>query len=357
VGEKPKLSVIMPIFGAEGRVSKAVESVLAQGVEGIEIICIDDCSPDNSATEVEKMQGLHTGIRLLRNKENRGPGGSTNYGIEEATGDYIVIVHADDALTPGALEEIGLHLAEHPSDVVLLGCEELRRGRLRPLTAGPLLDHLGQQPQPLTASETPRVMFWPPGPWSKAYRRSFLLDNNIRFPEGVFEDIPWSVQTILEAETISVVPGTQYQYVTSENESSITTSLNSRNLDRLKQIQLVRNIVASKTLTPELLTHVSAVVTIHLIWANRAAYKTLPPEAHKGFYSASAKELSWWHDHYPVPPGLDTTPLMSAVDRHSFSRALLADDWNKWLGTLEAAKAKKKFRRMFRPGRIFGRPA
>ena len=349
-------SVIMPIFRGEGRVSQAIESVLAQGIESMEIICIDDCSPDNSAAEVEKMQARHPGIKLLRNKENRGPGGSTNYGIEEATGDYVVIVHADDTLMPGALESIASHVAEHPSDLVLIGCEEVRRGRLRPLTAGPLLDHLAQQPQPFTASVAPRVMFWPPGPWSRVYRRRYLLDNDIRFPDGVFEDIPWSVQTVLEAKSISLAPGIHYRYVTSESESSITTSLNRRNLDRLTQIHLVRSIASDTEATPTLLTHISAVVAIHLIWANRAAYKSLHPDSHEQFYTDCAKELSWWHERYPVPPGLDTRPLMSTVDRHSFSRAMLADDWVQWLKTVEAAKAKKKFRRVFRTGRFFGRP-
>ncbi len=345
----------MPVFRAEGRVSQAIESVLAQGIEGLEIICVDDCSPDNSAAEVEQMQLIHPEIRLLRNSENLGPGGSTNYGIEEATRDWIIIVHADDSLLPGALKDIASHLAGHTSDVVLLGCEEERRGRLRPLTAGSLSNHLVAQPQPFTAVTAPRVMFWPPGPWSKAYRRRYLLDNNIRFPDGVFEDIPWSVEAVLKAKAISLAPGTHYRYVTSAVESSITTSLNRRNLDRLTQIRLIRGIVESAEMTPELLTHTSAIVAIHLIWANRAAYKSLPPETHEQFYRDSADELSWWHERYPVPPGLDTTPLMSAVDRHNFSRALLANDWGRWQKTLDASKAKKKFRRVFRPGRFFGR--
>jgi glycosyltransferase involved in cell wall biosynthesis len=348
-------SVIMPMYKAEGRITHALESILSQGREDVEIICVDDCSPDRSAEEVALLQKSYPQIHLIRNTTNRGPGASTNRGIEQAQGEYVVIVHSDDILLPGALTALIDHTRAHPSDLVLLGCEELRRNQVKPMTSGPLVDYLTSQPAVVTAYSHPRVLFWPPGPWSKVYRRKFLLDTGLRFPDGVFEDIPWSVHTTVNAQTISVLPEPQYRYVTSTADSSITTSLTERNLDRINQVRLIREGLDLDSLSPELLTHISALVAIHLVWANRASYKTLPPETHESFFYDSAEILRWWHERAPVPPWLDSRPLMPAMQRDLYSRALRSGDWRHWLSTLERQKTMRRFRGFFRPGRVFGK--
>lgn len=344
-------SIIIPMFRAEDRISAAIESIIAQGRSDIEIICVDDASPDNQVAVVEGLQQTYPYIRLLRNTRNMGPGGSTNAGIDAATGDYLVIVHSDDVLLPGALDALIDHVGHHPSDLVLLGCEEHRRGTIRPLTDEILTRALESHLTPLTAELDPRVLLWPPGPWSKAYRREFLNQHNLRFPEGVFEDIPWSIHTTVLAEAISVLPGPIYRYVTADTDSSITTTLTERNLDRLTQVRLVRDDLDLSSLSEEVLHYVSAVVAIHLIWANRSAYKTLPPHTHEKFFLDSAAEMAWWQKVAAVPRGLSTQPLMANTERNIFTDALLQGSWHGWQRTLRNYGRAKRFRRFFRPGK------
>ena len=355
MSRSPAVSIVIPMFRAEERISGAIASIVEQGRDDIEIICVDDASPDNQVAVVEKLQAKFPNIRLIKNSVNSGPGGSTNAGIDAASGDYIVIVHADDVLLAGALKAVTEHVAHSRADVVLLGCEEYRRGRVRPLTDATLTSQLASPGTALTADVDPRVLLWPPGPWSKAYRRDFLVHKALRFPDGVFEDIPWSIHTTVAAQSISVLAGPIYRYVTANTDSSITTTLTERNLDRLRQVRLVREGLDVSALSPSVRSYVSALVAIHLIWANRAAYKTLPPDTHEKFFAESAKELAWWHEVAPVPRNLNTLPLMPAAQRHAFTEALLVGSWPIWQKTLNRFEKRARHRRLLRLGRAFRR--
>ena len=336
------------MFKAENRIAHALSTIIEQGRKDIEIICVDDASPDNQVAVVTRLQEQNPEIRVIRNTRNMGPGGSTNAGIDAALGDYVVIVHADDTLLPGALDSLVPHITTHTPDLVLIGCDELRRGRIRPLTDQALTDELAAHPGLLTAEADPRVLLWPPGPWSKVYRRKFLNEQGLRFPEGVFEDIPWSIHATVHAEKITVLPGPIYRYVTAENNSSITTTLTPRNLDRLKQIRLIRDQLDVTELSPDIRQYTSALVAIHLIWANRAAYKTLPPDTHEQFFLESAAELAWWQSIAPVSRDLATEPLMATDARNAFSDAILSGKWKRWQRTMARQKRMNTIRRFLR---------
>lgn len=336
------MSIVIPMFKAEDRIAQTLSSITQQGRSDIEIICVDDVSPDNQVAVVEALRQQNPAIRLIRNARNVGPGGSTNAGIDAAVGDYIVIVHADDTLLPGALDSLQSHITAHQPDLVLIGCDEVRRGKVRALTDETLTDQLAAHPGLLTAQADPRVLLWPPGPWSKVYRREFLNQNALRFPEGVFEDIPWSIHTTVRAEKITVLPGPVYRYVTAEGDSSITTTLTARNLDRLSQIRLIRDGLDIHSLDSGVRQHISALVAIHLIWANRSAYKTLPPDTHEQFFVDSAAELRWWHDVAPVARNLSTEPLMATRLRNVFYDALLSGEWKRWQRATSRQKTARK---------------
>jgi glycosyltransferase involved in cell wall biosynthesis len=355
VGKRPTISVIIPAFNASETLGRALSSVLEQDTSSVEIIVVNDTSTDNTGEVADKFAARHPIIRAVHHPANAGGGAAKNTGIAAATGDFLLFLDADDTLNPESLPALIAFLNSQPTDLVLIGCEEVRRHRARPLTDGPQLS-LAER-APFTAAGHPESLFWPPSPWSKVYRREFIAGARCAFPEGVFEDIVWSARTTIEAASIQVYLPVVYRYLTAGADSSITTRANEGNMARIGQVQRLRSDISVESLLPNLQTSLSALATIHLLWGVRGAYKTLPEELQETFFHQAADELSWWHERYPVPPGLDTTPLMSAVDRHSFSRALLANDWGRWQKTLDASKAKKKFRRVFRPGRLFGRPS
>lgn len=101
--EKPLVSVIMPVYNGEKYIGKAIESVLAQNVP-TELLVIDDCSTDK--TELTVMKYMDSGnIRYIRNKENMGAARSRNRGVQEAVGEYVAFLDADDWWDRGKLKE------------------------------------------------------------------------------------------------------------------------------------------------------------------------------------------------------------------------------------------------------------
>jgi glycosyltransferase involved in cell wall biosynthesis len=350
MSETPWLSVVIPVYRAEAHIADTIESVTSQGVPGVEIICVDDCSPDNSAGIIADIARGNTAVTVLTNEDNKGPGASRNAGIDAARGDYIVFLDADDSLAEGSLSALRDTVVQTPSDLVLVGCDEIRRGKTRSLTSGPLWDWLTTMSAPTAVASEPRVLLWPPAPWSKVYRREFLNTHHLRFGDGVAQDIPWSAAVTLRAERITACGGSFYRYLTAHRDSSITTTKSEKNLIRLAQVTAIREGIDPSAHSIPVLQHLSALATIHLIWSNRAAYRLLPDSRHEEFFHHSAAELGQWNTIVHLPRWLDSRPLMSAFDRNIFGGALLGGDWERWQKTLARHKTFSRFRRIVRPG-------
>lgn len=97
------ISIIIPCYNYATYVSKAIESVLNQSLENVQIIVVDDCSTDNSLEVISKYS---SNIEIIAKKENGGHGAGFNSGFELATGRQIMFLDADDFLLEGALEKI-----------------------------------------------------------------------------------------------------------------------------------------------------------------------------------------------------------------------------------------------------------
>ena len=110
-----KVSVIIPCFNKGEYVKEAIESVINQTYKNIEIVCIDDCSTDNSYETLKELANKYENIILLRNEENKGVVYSRNTAIEKATGEYILPVDADDTIEPTYIEKAAKILDENPN--------------------------------------------------------------------------------------------------------------------------------------------------------------------------------------------------------------------------------------------------
>jgi len=99
---KPIVSVVIPIFNGAPFVAKAVESILAQGITGVEIIVVDDGSTDGTQAVLAELT-TRAGIRWFQ-QDHGGPAQSRNRGIREASGEFIALLDCDDVWLPGKLE-------------------------------------------------------------------------------------------------------------------------------------------------------------------------------------------------------------------------------------------------------------
>lgn len=107
-----KVSVVVPVYGAEKFVARTIQSLLAQTYKNFEAIIVDDASPDGSIAICQQFSDPR--LKIVR-QENRGLPGARNTGIRHATGDYIALLDADDLWAPTKLEEHVEHLNRSPS--------------------------------------------------------------------------------------------------------------------------------------------------------------------------------------------------------------------------------------------------
>jgi hypothetical protein len=111
---RPTVSVVIPCYNYGHYLPVALTSVLSQPGVDVEAIVIDDCSPDGSASVVRALAAADARVVPILHAVNRGHIATYNDGLERATGDYVVLLSADDALTPGALERATALLEAEP---------------------------------------------------------------------------------------------------------------------------------------------------------------------------------------------------------------------------------------------------
>lgn len=117
----PKVSVIIPCYNCEKWINKCLDSLVKQDYEGnIEIICIDDCSKDNTVKIIEEyIENTECEICLLKNKENLGPGKSRNIAIEHSTGEWISFCDSDDWFDKNFISLMIENAITNSSDLVM----------------------------------------------------------------------------------------------------------------------------------------------------------------------------------------------------------------------------------------------
>ena len=104
-GRMEKLvSIVMPVYNAEKFLAKAIESVLGQTYRNFELFVIDDCSKDSSLHIAQTYEAQDNRIRVLKNEKNLNVAKTRNYGIQEATGEFIALLDSDDIWDPQKLE-------------------------------------------------------------------------------------------------------------------------------------------------------------------------------------------------------------------------------------------------------------
>lgn len=115
-----KVSVIVPVYNAELFLRECMESLVSQSLSDIEIICIDDCSTDESLSILQEYQSRDERIRIICNEVNMGAAASRNKGLDEAEGNYVQFVDADDYLDTNTLENLFRTAESRKSDMCFL---------------------------------------------------------------------------------------------------------------------------------------------------------------------------------------------------------------------------------------------
>ncbi|MFE2992768.1 CDP-glycerol glycerophosphotransferase family protein [Streptomyces sp. NPDC059262] len=201
----PRFSVIVPIFKVQAYLHECLESVLQQPFTDLELIAIDDCSPDASGTIVDEFAARDPRVRAVHLTENVGLGRARNAGLERATGDYVIFLDSDDALTPDALHAISDRLKDTDGPDVLVYDYE-RSYWTGGTVPNPVTAHLTEEgPASFTLDDRPGLLRVLHVVWNKAYRREFLERAGFTFAPGYYEDVSWTYPVLVTAESIAVL--------------------------------------------------------------------------------------------------------------------------------------------------------
>lgn len=226
-----KISIIIPVYNVSQYIERCICSVLGQTYDNIEIIIVDDCSPDNSIQIARECVDSHPrkeAVVFASHEQNRGLSAARNTGIGLATGDYLYFLDSDDelpidsiaTLANVAIESIGANVIVGNFDVI----NDIQNKVLKyELSSSYIKDN--NEILKLYAEEK-----WPTIAWNKLIETKFLKEHKLYFKEGILhEDVLWSFLLANRATSMGIVDKNTYKYFI--RESSITSKIRSKNIN------------------------------------------------------------------------------------------------------------------------------
>lgn len=222
-----RFSIIIPVYNVEPYLRECLDSVLRQTFSDWEAICVDDGSTDGSAAILDDYARRDKRFLIIA-QPNGGLSAARNTGLAAATSEYVLFLDSDDWVEPNTLETLHSEIGHEASDTTPIdllcfgGWHGDKAERPTPTTYPTGWDYYNHCA--LTHHEFPFVCVV-----LRCYRRQFLLDNGLRFREGILhEDNEFTPRACLAAQTVKVIPDVLYHYRVRPGSIMTTRSLRSR---------------------------------------------------------------------------------------------------------------------------------
>jgi hypothetical protein len=237
---KIDISIIVPIYNAENYLNKCLDSLINQTKKELEFILVNDGSIDNTENIIKEYKDKR--IKYYNNK-NQGIGKTRNFGIEKATGKYIMFLDSDDYLREDACEKMFEKAEQDNLDVVI--CDFYK------LYDDERLEEVRTKDFKITSlKDNPKIINEYLCPWAKIYKRTLITKNNIKFVENLkYEDAPFVMEALDKANKIGKVNECLNYYLIHGN--SETTVRDKRVFDILKIIDIIRKYFKDKNYIKE----------------------------------------------------------------------------------------------------------
>ena len=235
------ISVIVPVYNVEKYIKKCIDSILSQTYKNIEIILVDDGSPDNCGHICDEYQKKDCRINVVH-KNNGGLSDARNVGLSIAKGEVIAFVDSDDYLENTTYEKMMALMKTGDCDIVECAVTSVFTDQINPPSKKN--SEIISSTEALTrylrtdGKSIPRTAVW-----SKIFKREIL--DELWFPVGkIHEDYVLVVQAFLRAKKYGIIHEGLYDHVY-DNPSSITNSKFSRkDLFRLEQLKTITDIIS-----------------------------------------------------------------------------------------------------------------
>ncbi len=264
---QPKFTVIIACHQTEPYLPKALGSVMSQTFADFEAICYVEESTDRSLEICREVAERDSRFVVATGPKSGGVATTRNYGIEHASGEYLVVLDGDDWLEIDALETLSARIdADGPLDVVAFAATRTRTDPIDPAKAERLANF------PHTASEgvftgadairraKPAIGWFGNFTWLNAYRVKFLRDNAIRQTDGLLmEDVESTPRIWFAAKRFAFIDRSLYVYRLRPNSITTQSSMERVNTDTMRQVRGLTRFAAANDIPKDILS----------IWCNQ----------------------------------------------------------------------------------------
>ncbi len=280
-----RFSIIIPVYNVEKYLDKCLESILSQEFGNFEIICVDDCSTDNSWNMLEKYAEKDKRIRIFQQEKNAGQGVARNRALDLAQGEYILFVDPDDWIEKNSLSILDEELKRTKAQVLLFGnynYEDFTGKIEQDKGIQNLISKLPNKSRKRNhfawKEIKEHVLTSFVTIWEKCYEREYLIENNVYFlSTRIGEDQFFAHQIALSAKKIFFIE--KYLYYYRKRKNSSVTTYSDENFCVFENINRTKELLIKKGIYQDLIKSFS----LYKIGALSSAYHRLPLASREKF--------------------------------------------------------------------------
>ncbi|HEY0697674.1 MAG TPA: CDP-glycerol glycerophosphotransferase family protein, partial [Micromonospora sp.] len=197
------ISFVVPVYQVQAYLRECLDSILNQSFTDVEVIAVDDCSPDACGEILTEYAARDSRVRVIRMEQNAGQGPARNRGVAEARGEYLWFVDSDDWLAEGALRAIVDRLRETDADLLIVDHARVFWNNVVQTSVPGHRFHLA--PRVFMLHEWPEAIDILHVPWNKVIRRSLFDSIDFSFRSGWYEDVPFTYGLLMAADRITLL--------------------------------------------------------------------------------------------------------------------------------------------------------
>ncbi|MFI3330568.1 MAG: glycosyltransferase [Rikenellaceae bacterium] len=214
----PKISIIIPVYNGEKFLSTCLDSLLAQSLKDIEIICVNDGSKDNSLKVLQEYERKDSRVRAI-DQQNKGAGGARNTGMDLASGEFILFIDSDDKVDNDYCEKMYRAAKEFNAEIVVVSMKKVYKNRIKKRFEIKTTSMSNVMQDKFEACGCPKSFYI----MNKLFLRESLQRLNIRFDEGIcYEDVKFLCLASTQMGLLVSIPDVYYYYINQSN--SVTKS-------------------------------------------------------------------------------------------------------------------------------------
>jgi glycosyltransferase involved in cell wall biosynthesis len=234
------ISIIVPIYKVEKEIHRCVDSLLKQKFNDIEIILVDDGSPDNCPQICDEYAKLDSRINVFH-KENGGLSDARNFGLLRATGKYILFVDSDDYIDVNTCDNFYNHTMDN-IDIIVGDALKIEKGKDSLLGHAEIPNNSILRGREFLKIQLKSNKMNMPA-WLNMYRKDFLINNGLLFKPGILhEDEQWTPRVFLSAESVKYIKYSFYFYIIRDNSITKRKDRTQNGIDLINTCYELENI-------------------------------------------------------------------------------------------------------------------